>query len=177
MREEGDNAVSLGKVARKAGLTKSSLYNYWPSKEEMLRDVLARQVTAFGTLFDEYASAYSEPADRLFAYLAFTGTFFRRTPQVLNYMQRVMFYGIRPPRDPRMTGGAFFSSLDSVMDAGILDLRGYDPNKFLGLVNMAAVNEIKHHLAEDSARIHIDQCLKDLYLLIMGGLSALRRTM
>ena len=175
--EEGGNGVSLGKVARKAGLTKSSLYNYWPSKEAMLSDVLRRQVKVFSDLFDSYASEYSEPADRLFAYLAFTGSFFRRTPEILNYMQRVMSFGINPPREGSGTAGSYLQSLRTVLDAGVLDLGDYPPSKFLGLANLATVSEIKYHLAEGSARIRIDQCLKDLYLLIAGGISALRRTM
>ncbi len=174
--EEAGNQVSLGKVAKKAGLTKSSLYNYWPSKEDMLSDVLNRQVTVFATMFDQYASAYPEPSDKLFAYLAFTGSFFRRTPEVLNYMQRVMSFGIQPPKETIMSGSGFYESLGTVINTGILNLDNYDPIKFLGLTNMAAVNEIKHHLVEGSARIRIDQCLKDLYLLISGGIDALRRT-
>ena len=175
--EEAGNGVSLGKVARKAGLTKSSLYNYWPSKEAMLQDVLGRQISVFGRLFKEFSNQYTDPANRLFAYLAFTGTFFRRTPEILNYMQRVMSSGIEMPQGMGVMDQGLTDPLNTVIDAGLLNLRGYAPGELLGLLNLSTVNEIKHHLTEDSARIHIDQCLKDLYLLIMGGINALRRTM
>ncbi len=72
---------------------------------------------------------------------------------------------------------SFIRPMNSVLESGLLNLNGYEPSELLGLVNLAGVNEIKHHLTEDSARIRIEQGLKDLYLLIMGGISALRRTM
>jgi AcrR family transcriptional regulator len=175
--EEAGNGISLGKVAKKAGLTKSSLYNYWPGKEAMLADVLGRQTALFGGLFETFATKYSRPEDRFFAYLAFTGTFLRRTPEILNYLQRVMSYGVQMPQDKTMIEESFIRPMKSVLESGLLNLNGYEPSELLGLVNLAGVNEIKHHLTEESARIRIEQGLKDLYLLIMGGISALRRTM
>ncbi len=175
--EEAGNGISLGKVAKKAGLTKSSLYNYWSGKEAMLADVLGRQSALFGGLFETFATKYSRPEDRFFAYLAFTGTFLRRTPEILNYLQRVMSYGVQMPQDKTMIEESFIRPMNSVLESGLLNLNGYEPSELLGLVNLAGVNEIKHHLTEESARIRIEQGLKDLYLLIMGGISALRRTM
>ncbi len=175
--EEAGNGVTMGKVARKARLTKSSLYNYWPGKEAMLSDVLGRQIAIFSRLFEEFAAKYNRPEDRFFAYLAFTGTFFRRTPEILNYLQRVMSYGIRIPHVKDMLEKSFIKPMNSVLESGLLNLHGYELGELLGLVNLAGVNEIKYHLTEKSARIRIEQGLKDLYLLIMGGISALRRTM
>jgi AcrR family transcriptional regulator len=175
--EEAGNGISLGKIARKAGLTKSSLYNYWPGKEAMLKDVLNRQIAMFSLLFDDFSAGYSRPEDRFFSYLAFTGTFLRRTPEILNYLQRVMSYGIEMPHDKSIMEETFIRPMASLMESELLNLHGYKPGELLGLVNLSGVNEIKHHLAEGSVRIHIEQGLKDLYLLIMGGISAIRRTM
>jgi len=174
--EEAGNGITLGKVARKAGLTKSSLYNYWPGKEAMLRDVLNRQAALYGRLFEEFTTRYDRPEDRLFSYLGFTGTFLRRTPEILNYLQRVMAYGIQMPRDRTMMKDSFIAPIRPVLDSGLLNLHGYEPEDLLGLVNLSGVNEIKYHLTEGSVRIRIEQNLKDLYLLIMGGISAIRRT-
>ena len=175
MEEAGDD-VPLGKIAKKAGLTKSSLYNYWPSKEAMLSDVLDRQVAVFSGLFSKFVVKYTEPADRLFSYIAFTGSFLRRTPEILNYLQRVMSYGIRPPKDKSIVEKRFIQPLHPILKAGLLDLRGFQPEELLGLVNLASVIEVKHHLVEKSARIRIEQGFKDLYRLITGGIPALRRT-
>jgi len=175
--EEAGNGITLGKVARKAGLTKSSLYNYWPGKEAMLRDVLSRQAALYGRIFGEFTNRYDRPEDRLFSYLGFTGTFLRRTPEILNYLQRVMAYGIQMPRNRTMMKDSFIGPIRPILDSGLLNLHGYEPEDLLGLVNLAGVNEIKYHLAEGSVRIQIEQNLKDLYLLIMGGISAFRRTL
>ncbi len=175
--EEAGTGISLGTVARKAGLSKSSIYNYWPGKDAMLRDVLSRQITMFSRLFEEFAAKYSRPENRFFAYLAFTGTFFRRTPEILNYLQRVMAYGIQIPQNKDTIEESLIRPMSSILESGLLNLHGYEPGELLSLVNLAAVNEIKYHLTESSARIRIEQGLKDLYLLIMGGISALRRTM
>ncbi len=175
--EEAGNGISLGKVAKKAGLTKSSLYNYWPGKEAMLNDVLRRQMVIFTRLFEDFTAKYNRPEDRLFAYLAFTGTFLRRTPEILNYLQRVMSHGVQMPHDKSGIENDLIRPMKSVLDSGLLNLHGYKPVELLGLVNLAGVNEIKHHLIEGSVRIRIEQNLKDLYLLIMGGISAFRRTM
>jgi len=175
--EEAGNGISLGKVAKKAGLTKSSLYNYWPGKEAMLNDVLSRQMIIFTRLFEDFTVKYNRPEDRLFAYLAFTGTFLRRTPEILNYLQRVMSHGVQMPYNISGIENDLIRPMNSVLDSGLLNLHGYKPVELLGLVNLAGVNEIKHHLIEGSVRIRIEQSLKDLYLLIMGGISAFRRTM
>ena len=175
--EEAGNGITLGKVAKKAGLTKSSLYNYWPGKEAMLNDVLSRQIVIFTRLFEDFTAKYSRPEDRLFAYLAFIGTFLRRTPEILNYLQRVMSHGVQMLHDKSGIENDLIKPMNSVLDSGLLNLHGYKPVELLGLVNLAGVNEIKHHLIEGSVRIRIEQNLKDLYLLIMGGISAYRRTM
>ena len=174
--EEAGSRVSLEKIAAKAGLTKSSLYNYWPSKQAMLSDVLDRQISVFSRLFHEFSKPYVNPADRLFSYLIFTAGFFRRTPEILNYIQRIMSFGIAVPLSAGETDGEFIRPLSDILNTGLLNLHTYNPADFPALVNLAAVNEIKHHLAEGSAGIHIDQCLKDLYLLITGGLNTIRRT-
>jgi len=175
--EEAGNGISLGKVAKKAGLTKSSLYNYWPGKEAMLNDVLSRQMVIFTRLFEDFTAKYSRPEDRFFAYLAFTGTFLRRTPEILNYLQRVMSHGVQMPHDKSGIEKVLVRPMKSILDSGLLNLHGYKPVELLGLVNLAGVNEIKHHLIEGSVRIRIEQSLKDLYLLIMGGITAYRRTL
>jgi len=175
--EEAGNTVSLGKVARRAGLTKSSLYNYWPSKEAMLTDVLGRQMDLYGEMFADFADRYSRPGDQLFAYLAFLGTFLRRTPEILNYLQRMMSAGVAMPMQHRFLDEGYGRALTRVVDSGFLDLKGYEPVGFLGLVNLASVNEVKHHLSDNTDRLRTEQGLKDLYRLILGGIPALRRTM
>lgn len=174
--EAAGSRVSLEKIAAKAGLTKSSLYNYWPSKQEMLSDVLGRQIAVFSRLFHEFSEAYENPADQLFSYLAFTAGFVRRTPEILNYIQRLMSFGIAMPPGGKGTDRQFARPLSDILSLGVLNLHTYTPGDFLALVNLAGVNEIKHHLAEGSAGIHIDQCLEDLYLLIAGGLNTIRRS-
>ncbi|MDT8297975.1 MAG: TetR/AcrR family transcriptional regulator [Spirochaetaceae bacterium] len=174
--EEAGGGVSLSKVAKKAGLTKSSLYNYWPSKEEMLSDVLLRQLSIYEKLFEQFAESYDTPGNRLFAYLAFMGTFLRRNPDVLNYLQRIMNVGVNMPTDRWKLEDLYTKPLESGVSAGLLSLGEYKPVDFLGLVTLATVNEVKHHLVEDSDRSQIDMSLKDLYRLIVGGISVLRRT-
>jgi hypothetical protein len=88
-----------------------------------------------------------------------------------------MSYGIEMPHDKSIMEETFIRPMASLMESELLNLHGYKPGELLGLVNLSGVNEIKHHLAEGSVRIHIEQGLKDLYLLIMGGNSAIRRTM
>lgn len=174
--EEAGGGVSLSKVAKKAGLTKSSLYNYWPSKEEMLSDVLLRQLSIYEKLFEQFVESYDTPENRLFAYLAFMGTFLRRNPDVLNYLQRMMNSGVNMPTNRWKMEDIYSKPLESGISAGLLSLREYKPVDFLGLVTLATVNEVKHHLVEDSDRFQIDMSLQDLYRLIIGGISVLRRT-
>ena len=174
--EEAGYEISLGRVAKKAGLTKSSLYNYWPGKDAMLADVLERQIALFCDLYIEFSEKYSDPADRLFSYIAFAGSFLRRSPEIINYLQRFMSYEIRIPKQKSLLEEYFIQTIKPILDDGLINLRGYSAKEFLGLVNLACVIEIKHNLTEDSVRIQIEQGLKDLYRLISGGISALRRT-
>lgn len=174
--EEAGNDVSLGIIAKKAGLTKSSLYNYWPSKEAMLTEVLVRQISVFSELYTDFEKKYTDPANRLFSYIAFNGSVFRQSPKIIKYLQRVLSYGIQLPSEKKTMQEQFSRPLEAIRNEGLLNLQGYTAEELLDLVNLASVIEMKHHMTEGSVRIRIDQGLKDLYRLISGGISALRRT-
>ncbi len=176
MEEAGGN-VSLSKVARRAGLCKSSLYNYWPSKQAMFDDVLGRQAVIYGTLFSEFVENYSHPADVIFAYPAFTGTFFLRSPDVLNYIQRLTTLAGMPLQKGSEAALLFMAPLNSLVEKGSIIPGDYTNEEILALTGMTTVMEIQHHLTVHSVRIHIEQGLKDIYRLVSGGIQALRRTM
>ena len=167
--EEAGSSVSLGKVARKAGLTKSSLYNYWPCKEAMLSDVFQKQANIYSSLFSAFVKKYSDMAEILFAYIAFFATFLRRTPILLNYLQRMMSFGVELPREEELRAGEFLSELRSLIDSPLVNKRHLEGGEILNLINFACLMEIKHHLTENSVRIRIEEGLKELHQLIAGG--------
>ncbi len=175
--EEAGGEVSLGKVARRAGLSKSSLYNYWPSKQAMFDDVLGQQAAIYGNLFSDLLKNYSHPADRLFAYPAFIGMFFLRSPNVLNYIQRMTALAGTPLQNDSPAVPVFMAPLNDLLTNGSIFPRGCTPEEILILISMTAILEIQYHLTVNSVRIRIEQGLKDTYRLISGGIQALRRTM
>ena len=46
---DGLEGASMDRIAREAGVSKTTLYNYYPSKEELLRAVIVRYATSFLT--------------------------------------------------------------------------------------------------------------------------------
>ena len=175
--EESSSGISVDMVARKAGMTKSSLYNYWPGKEAMLADVLARQFDLFQDRFSDFVGSYDRPADRLFAYPAYTGAALSRNPGVINYIQRVMAYGSDIKAHGPLMDQRYAGPIGELVADGCLAADPWGPRGLLGLLNLAVVMEIQHHLARGSVRIRINQGIKDIYRLFAGGTEALRRTL
>ena len=50
--EEGFENTSISKIARRAGISKGLLYNYYDSKEEMIRDIILTGFNELMTIFD-----------------------------------------------------------------------------------------------------------------------------
>ncbi|HET8710606.1 MAG TPA: TetR/AcrR family transcriptional regulator [Spongiibacteraceae bacterium] len=59
--EDGFTAASIDRIVEKAGVSKRTLYNYYPSKEEIFIDVMEKQLGAF--------YKYFEPSPRKFTTL------------------------------------------------------------------------------------------------------------
>ncbi|MFF5297089.1 TetR/AcrR family transcriptional regulator [Paractinoplanes globisporus] len=60
--------VSLGRIARHAGVGAGTVYRHFPSKEILLEAVLAEQVEGFVAIADRWA-ARARPGDALFGFL------------------------------------------------------------------------------------------------------------
>ncbi len=68
--ERGLAAARLDDIARRAGLSKGTIYLYFPNKEELFREVVRGTVIAFIERAEEFAQAERDPKQALLAWMA-----------------------------------------------------------------------------------------------------------
>ena len=64
-RERGYNGTSMSELARRVGITKSSLYHHFPSKQALLAEIIELTVNRVTPLVEEVAASEAPVAERL----------------------------------------------------------------------------------------------------------------
>src|SRR5690606_17964437 len=78
---DGISRARIGDIAAEAGMPVSSLYEYFPSKEDLAYAVPAAHLAEFFTEFFDAAECRRTAADRLRLYLWLAADFARRNPE------------------------------------------------------------------------------------------------
>ena len=61
--DEGISKTGMGEVARAASVARSTLYRYFPSRDDVLVAVIRQEMDAANTAIQKELGAYSEPAE------------------------------------------------------------------------------------------------------------------
>lgn len=103
--EEGLWDASLEKIAKKAGMSKSSLYFHFNDRNEMLWKMIDRERQQLGQLFLDRSEQLDSVEERLYAYFAIFAWYLSRRPEFLAVMNWFRFqqFHIKIPR--HMKGG------------------------------------------------------------------------
>lgn len=103
--EEGLWEASLEKIAKKAGMSKSSLYFHFHDRNEMLWKMIDRERQQLGQLFLDRSEQLNSVEERLYAYFAIFAWYLSRRPEFLAVMNWFRFqqFHIKIPR--HMKGG------------------------------------------------------------------------
>jgi AcrR family transcriptional regulator len=81
--ERGYGGASMGELAERVGIAKASLYNYYPSKEALLVDLLERAHAEWNAATTALLDGPGTPAERIRGYFAAIFDVVERAPQVV----------------------------------------------------------------------------------------------
>lgn len=81
--EKGVSELSLRELAEQAGMGKSSLYNYFDSKESLLRSVMETLRTDFNERLRVFAEGLENSQERLYAHILFLCRYILHHPAVM----------------------------------------------------------------------------------------------
>ena len=90
IREKGFSGVTLEGIASKAGLSKSTLYNYFKNKDEMLTETSNGFVKEYIDFHAELLSRRSSFEDKLTAHLCLQGFIFPQKPQAVLILRQLI---------------------------------------------------------------------------------------
>jgi len=114
--ERGYDLTSIHQVAARADTGVGTLYNYFTSKEEILRAVLERQFEGAELAFAQIAEARPDPGDRLRLALDMYGMYVRQNRRLLASLFGVMLRG-DCELDGMWRNGLFHAFRDLVSEA------------------------------------------------------------
>ncbi|HEB61687.1 MAG TPA: TetR/AcrR family transcriptional regulator, partial [Bacteroidetes bacterium] len=79
--ENGFNATSISDIAKKAGISKGLVYNYFKSKEELLDDIVFSAFNEFDDFFETLSKNQNDPLESLYRVLEVTFKSLKEKPQ------------------------------------------------------------------------------------------------
>lgn len=163
--------ASLDKIARRAGMGKSSLYAHFQNRSEMLWLMIDRERKTMGELFLQRSAAAKSIAEQLYTYFALFGNYFSLRTEVLAVMNWFRFqrYNITPPRRADEEMYRYISFIEEAMAEGRLDTAGLTPRETVMWLNYLIIQEINHHYWGSGSLADVWEPLRDLYKLFLYG--------
>ena len=83
----GYGGASMSEIAERVGVRKASLYNYYPSKADLLMDLLGRSLAAWESASRPALEGPGSAEERLGAYLKAAMAFAERNPQAVGIVR------------------------------------------------------------------------------------------
>jgi len=170
--EEGPHNASLDKIARRAGMTKSSLYFYFNNKEEMITETINSQTEAFAEYYFSKISEYEEVGDQLFAHFVLTASMTIERPRTVSMIQWFVLRGIgdnfRKPTEYEKYR-VFF---ENAVNYRYLDTHGMTADQLLLLVNFCVTFEVYNQSNHELEKEEKYELVIDLFDLFIHGLRA-----
>ena len=103
IQDKGLNNVTMEQIAANAGLSKSSLYNYFQNKDELLTKTVNKLVKEYMTFHRELLERYNSFEEKLVAHLELQDAVMPLKPQSLivlkQFLNREVLKKINPPGD------------------------------------------------------------------------------
>jgi AcrR family transcriptional regulator len=172
--EEGPQA-SLGKIAKKAGMTKSSLYFYFKNKEEMIIKTMNGQTERFIDFYYKNLSSYENIGEQLFAHFVITASMAIEMPKTIPmihwFITRGMAENFKKPTDFE-NYRIFF---ENAVNYRYLNTHGVTADKLLMLVNFCVTYEINNIQRKNLSKEEKYRLVYGLYDLFTHGLKGLKR--
>ena len=167
--EHGFAGASIDRIARRAGLTKSSLYFHFRDRDDMFARLLERHQERLHEIFRDRAAACACIADRLYCFLVVLGSYFqsaREIPAVLNWF-RYHGYQLKIGHPDEATMARWFGFLADSVREGSLTSHGLSLAHMASHLSFVLVNHMT--MAERTGSNARIADLRQIYDLFVHG--------
>ncbi len=136
--------ASLEKIAKKAGMTKSSLYFYFENRNDMLWKMIDRERQHVGELFLSRTEGMEKPEELLYAYFLLFGGYLSHRPDFLSVMNwfRVQRINFQPPNHAGRGMMRYLEYLRRGIEEGRFHTYGLGEFELIRFLHFIVVNEI-----------------------------------
>lgn len=167
--EDGLQAT-MGAIAKKAGMTKSSLYFYFKNKEEMIDQAINTQTEAFVDYYYKSISAFDQVSEQLFAHFTISASVAIELPKTIPmihwFITRGLAENLKKPTDyPNYR--IFF---DKAIEHNYIHTHGISADKLIMLVNFCITFEINNIERKNLSKEEKYKLVNGLYKLFTHGL-------
>lgn len=170
--EEGLWDTSLDKIAKRAGMSKSSLYFYFTNKDDMLWKIINRERHRLGEIFRERTGGLESFEERLYGYFVVFYSYLSQRKNFLSVMNWFRFqrFKIKPPADMREGMDPYMAFLEEGRAARRVRDDIMDPLKMIQWINFLLIQEINHAFCTEARMGEAWEDLRALYGLFFYGI-------
>ncbi len=169
--EEGLWDASLEKIARSAGMSKSSLYFHFQDRNEMLWKMIDRERHQLGTLFLERSAKFEMFEERLYAYFAIFAWYLERRPEflaVLNWFRFQQFH-LKIPQHMKRGMDRYIEFILEGEGSGKLRTDMFDSITKVRWINYMLIQEINNMYWVEGLSNKIWPFIREIYKLFLFG--------
>jgi AcrR family transcriptional regulator len=169
--EEGLWGASLEKIARRAGMSKSSLYFYFTNRDDMLWEIINRERHRLGEIFLERTGGIEGFEERLYGYFAVFASYLGQRENFLSVMNWFRFqrFQIKPPSDMGEGMDRYMKFLEEGVEDRRLRRDLLDPVMMIQWINFLVIQEIHHTLCTGGRPGQDWTRIRALYMLFLYG--------
>lgn len=169
--EEGLWDASLEKIARAAGMSKSSLYFHFQSRNEMLWRMIDRERHQLGKLFLERSAQLQTVEERVYAYFAIFAWYLARRPEflaVLNWFRFQQFH-IKIPQHMKGGMSKYIGFINEGEQSGKLRTDIFDSITKTRWINYLLIQEINNMYWVEGLSDRIWPFIRTVFKLFLFG--------
>jgi len=171
--EDGPQA-SMGKIAKKAGMTKSSLYFYFKNKEEMIINTMRGETEKFVDYYYEKVSSYEEIGEQLFAHFVITASMTIERPKTVHMIHWFITRGMAEKFSKPTDFEKYRVFFENAANYKYLNTHGVTADQLLMLVNFCITYEINNVQRLSLNKEEKYKLVYGLYDLFTHGLKGLK---
>ena len=168
LQEKGFNGATMEQIAARAGLSKSSLYNYFKNKDEMLTKTADRFVTQYSAFHSELMERQNSFEEKLLAHMALQDRMLPRKPQTLLLLKQMLDRDVLNLVEKPLDKPDFLSFLEEgIREEKLTSL--LKPAEYQLIFSFFMISE--RIFNESAADKNVNMDIPDWIRLLMGGCS------
>lgn len=169
--EEGLWGASLEKIARRAGMSKSSLYFYFTNRDDMLWEIINRERHRVGEIFLERTAGMMSFEERLYGYFAVFYSYLSQRENFIAVMNWFRFqrFQIKPPSEMNEGMDRYIAFLEEGSEDRRLRRDLMDPVMLIQWINFLMIQEINQVFCTGARPGEGWEDLRVLYRLFLYG--------